>query len=70
VTDANGAGYTTGVGEIACDRGGAEALDLEEGTPYYVVALYFGTEADATRFVDLFEPDASVPAKVTLFCLD
>lgn len=71
VADAAAAGYETGVGtDISCDSGAREQLGLDPTRDYAAVVLYFRTQEDAQRFVDLFEPGVVGTAQVTVMCLD
>ena len=62
-------GYTPSGGELACDTGAAEALGLD---PQLIGrGVYFGSQADAQRFADLYGAgDVVGIARVTLLCLD
>lgn len=61
-------GYTATAGDVACDQGAAAELGLKEGSA--VIAVYFGTNADASAAFALFDPPPLGVAKVTTYCLD
>ncbi len=63
-------GYTTGVGDLACDQGAAEALGVAPDQSGSAVAIYFDSRADAAAASGLFEPAPVGIARVTTFCLD
>jgi hypothetical protein len=68
--DALGVGYRTGRGDMGCDYGAAAALGLDPEAYLYTTSLHFWDEADAQRFVDLFEPEVVGIALVRTYCLD
>ena len=70
-------GYSTGIGELGCDDGAAEALGRESHE--LAVAAYFDRRADAGDFVAMLKPPGSTPEtsrgfvemlRVTRYCLD
>lgn len=70
VSDAEAVGYDTGTGDVDCDAGAKAALKLDPARKYTGVALYFRTEADARRFVALFQPGVVGVARVQTGCAD
>lgn len=61
-------GYPGGGGDIGCDRGAAEALEV---TPSAIgVAVYFDSQTDAETFAEMYGPEAVGTAQVTTGCLD
>jgi hypothetical protein len=71
VERAEGAGYTTGAGELACDDGAAAEL----GVPpeWFGVAVYFASPEDAEAASEWFATNSGEPygiARVTTYCLD
>jgi hypothetical protein len=57
-----------GFGELACDRGAAEALGVDPGL--HGVAVYFDRESDARAFADSLDPPPAGVARVRTFCAD
>ncbi|GIG40570.1 hypothetical protein [Cellulomonas phragmiteti] len=55
-------------GSLACDRGAAEALgrDPDEAA----MAMYFDTQEDAARFVELYGDGVVGTVQVTMYCRD
>ena len=68
--DAEAAGYDPGSGDVDCDTGAKAALKLDPARKYTGVSVYFKTEADARRFVALFEPGVVGIARVQTGCAD
>jgi hypothetical protein len=63
-------GIQASQGDLACDRGAAEALGTDAA---WKVAVYFETEEEATAFAlqaGLLDHEARVIARVTTLCLD
>lgn len=69
---AGAVGYVNiGPSDLGCDEGAAEALGYDlSAASYYAVALYFPTEQDAQRFVDLYEPEVLGVVLVGTYCMD
>jgi hypothetical protein len=66
-------GFLAGIGDLACDQGGTEALGLDPNGDWAAVAVYFDGEAEAEQFVDAFEARGHTVAGLGLvetFCLD
>ena len=63
-------GYEASDGDVGCDRGAREALRLDPAKQYVAAVVYFGSEADARKFVDLYQPGVVGIARVETFCLD
>jgi hypothetical protein len=55
-------------GDLACDRGAAEALGRDPSE--HAVAVYFDTEADAALFAELYGDGVVGTVQVTLRCRD
>ena len=70
IADAKAVGYSATSGDVDCDRGAKEALKLDPARKYVGAALYFASEADARRFVALFQPGVVGVAQVETMCAD
>ena len=66
---ARGLGYAgSGIGEVSCDQGAAEALGLDPAD--HRVAVYFPSSARAQEFVAVYDRQDVGSAQVTTYCLD
>lgn len=73
VRQAAGVGYSAVVGDIACDGGAMEALNLDQFNYWTGAALYFGSEADARTFAASYTRAVARPKgllRVKVGCLD
>ena len=55
-------------GPLACDQGAAEALSLNPADPYYAVAVYYDSEADARQVAENYDGPVEGVAEVELTC--
>lgn len=73
VRQAAGVGYQAVVGDLACDLGAVDALDLDRYDLWSAATLYFATEQDANEFIASYRAevaDVAGYARITLGCLD
>ena len=70
IAAAEAMGYFVGSGDLACDQGGQDALELPSGGSYWAASVLFATTDDASAFVAAYPGDIVGIAEVTTFCLD
>ena len=70
VEDLAAVGYETGVSEVGCFQGAAEALGLDPARSYLGVSVEFASAAEAEQMVEAFEPGVVGTAEVVTSCLD
>jgi hypothetical protein len=67
IRQAEALGYTPSSGDLACDDGAADALNVDDGSSG--VAVYFATREDAEAATQFFDEWVGI-ARVTTYCLD
>ncbi len=73
VADAAAVGYDAVVGDLACDQGALEALQLDPQDFWTAATLYFATESDVNRFLASYRARVGEVvgyAQISLGCLD
>ena len=63
-------GYFVGSGDLACDQGAQEALELPPDGYYWAASVLFATVDDGLAFAAAFPGDIVAILEVTTFCLD
>lgn len=59
-----------GIGDLGCQQGAQEGLELDPARSYVGTSILFDTREQAQQFVDAFQPPVIGTVRVTAFCMD